>query len=194
MIGGSPIFSAPVMPAYPQGYAPQAQGYPQPYAGQQPYPQGYAAQPAYPQAYPAQQPGAANWSGQPQAWTQPAPASAVAATTPAPKFRMQMAEETPAPAPPRPAFVRMPTPTELGVTEAPAQGGAPPWTKVHQRLEQLGASSYHLDRLPQGGYRFTCFLPTHQTDTAHRIQADAASEGQAISLVLDKAEEWAQTK
>jgi hypothetical protein len=175
MIGGPPIFNAPVFPPYQQPYAA-----PQPYAGQQPYaaPQG---------VQPQQQPYAGQCPSQPQAWLPQAPATA-SQPAPAPKSRMQMADETPST--PRFAKLRMPSPSELGLNAARESGLDASWAAAHRRLEQLGATSYRMDRIPQG-FRFTCFLPTARVDQAHRVQADASSETEAISLVLDKAEEWA---
>lgn len=178
MIGGPPIVSAPMFQAYPQGYPVQ-------------------------QVYPAQQGYPAQWSGQPQGWPparQPqAPSTAVASQTPAPKYRMQMAEEPTSTAPARlaetvPAPLRMPTPQELGLATASALAEGATWASTHRRLDKLGALSYHLDKLPQGGFRFACFLPTSRADRSHRIQAEAASETEAVSLVLEQAEGWAHGK
>lgn len=164
----------------------------------QAYPQAYPLQ----QAYPAQQSDPAQWSAQPQGWPPrqaPVASTAVASQTPPPKYRMQMAEEPSPSAAARlaqtlPAPLRMPTPQELGLLSGSALAENANWATAHRRLEKLGALSYHLDKLPQGGFRFACFLPTSQADRSHRIQAEAASEAEAVSLVVEQAEGWAQGK
>jgi hypothetical protein len=65
------------------------------------------------------------------------------------------------------------------------------WAAVHDRLDRLGATCFHLERLPQGAYRITCLLPTDQQGRSHRIEVAAASEGDAVRLILVKAQEWA---
>lgn len=122
-----------------------------------------------------------------------APAPQQTAARPAPRFRAQMPEEPVSnelPVPPaRPAPLTMPSPEQLGV--APARTDAVfDWTTAHRRLDLLGASSYR-ERLAQGGYRFTCLLPTTQADRVHRVEAVAATEEEAVRLALQKAEEWA---
>ncbi|MCI0456012.1 MAG: hypothetical protein L0Z62_03410 [Gemmataceae bacterium] len=72
-----------------------------------------------------------------------------------------------------------------------ADTGSLDWTAVHRRLDLLGATCLHLEKLPQGGCRFTCLLPTTQPSRNHRIETQAASEAEAVRLALQKAEEWA---
>jgi hypothetical protein len=124
---------------------------------------------------------------------------------PAPKVRAQAPDEPgygrPAlPEPRRPVALSMPSPEQLGVAMArpevrpdvpPENRGGPDWQVIHARLERLGATCYHVEKLPQGGCLFTCLLPTTQPNRAHRVEGRAGTEAEAVRLVLDKAEEWA---
>jgi len=82
----------------------------------------------------------------------------------------------------------MPSPAELGV---PGFNACLDWTAVHNQLDRLGATCFHLERTPKGGYRITCLLPTDQRDRTHRIEAEGSGEADAVRLVLAKAQEWA---
>jgi len=86
----------------------------------------------------------------------------------------------------------MPSPEELGVSgnnrsEIPAVD----WMAVHNQLDRLGATCFHLERMSEGRCRVTCLLPTQQRDRSHRIEAEAATEADAVRLVLARAQEWA---
>lgn len=89
----------------------------------------------------------------------------------------------------------MPSPEELGIARPPTPqtSGDGQWEAAHRRLRQLGAICYRLDRLPQG-YRFTCLLPTASETRSHRVEAQAATEAEAVLLVLDQAEQWTRTR
>jgi hypothetical protein len=89
----------------------------------------------------------------------------------------------------------MPSPEQLGVvgTKRPDDAGVD-WTAVHNQLNRLGATCFHLERVPGGGYRMNCLLPTNQPDRTHRIEAEAVSEADAVRLVVAKAQEWAGGK
>jgi hypothetical protein len=54
----------------------------------------------------------------------------------------------------------------------------------------LGALCYQLDQVPAGGYRFTCWLPAEQTGKSYRVEAEAADEGGAVRLCLERADRW----
>jgi len=116
---------------------------------------------------------------------------------PAPRIiRGQRPEEPVAvPRPPpavRPAALQMPSPQELGIADSKRPDHPSiDWTAVHNQLDHLGASCFHLERTHNGGYRITCLLPTNQRDRTHRIECDAATEGEAVRLILAKAQEWA---
>jgi hypothetical protein len=64
------------------------------------------------------------------------------------------------------------------------------WAAVHQQLERCGALGFQHERLAQGTYRMSCLLPTAQPDRKHRIDVEAASETEAVRLMLAKANEW----
>jgi hypothetical protein len=91
----------------------------------------------------------------------------------------------------RPEPLAMPSPEQLGVSKARPAGSAD-WGAAHRRLQELGAVCFQLEKLPQGGCRCTCLLPTAQPDRNHRIEAVSDSEADAVRLALDKAEAWAQ--
>jgi hypothetical protein len=86
----------------------------------------------------------------------------------------------------------MPSPEELGVTaNRPAQAVPIDWTAVHARLDQLGATCFQVERPSPGMSRITCLLPASQAGRMHRIEAQAASEADAVRLALSQIEEWA---
>jgi hypothetical protein len=126
------------------------------------------------------------------------PASSLAAqqrpSLPPPRFRAQAPDEPVSkqlPAPVRSAPIAIPTPEQLGVATVPMSEGTSDWAAANRRLDLLGAVSSHRERLPQGGYRFTCLLATEQADRKHRVEAVAATEEEAVRLALQRAEEWA---
>jgi hypothetical protein len=83
----------------------------------------------------------------------------------------------------------------MGITLAPpAETKDRNWEWAHRELASLDPISYRLDRLPEGGCRFTCLLPTSQRGLTHRVEAEAATEAEAVQLVLDKAKEWSARK
>ncbi len=84
--------------------------------------------------------------------------------------------------------MKIPTPEQLGL--APAAGSPDNWDATRSRLQQLAATSYHLERVPAGGYRFTCWLPAEQAGKSYRVQADGDDEAVAVRLCLERAERW----
>ena len=88
--------------------------------------------------------------------------------------------------------VSIPSPEELGVSAAkPVVAGVElDWAGVHRRLQELGAD-FLRQKLPEGGYRFTCLMPTNQPNRLHRIEAEAATEAEAVQLALNQANKWA---
>jgi|GEM_PF-4876076 len=110
---------------------------------------------------------------------------------PRPIIRAQRGEDPPA-APrqtaARPTLLSIPSPEELGV--AKADNVAVDWTTVHNQLNRMGASCFHLEKLANGGCRITCLLPSGQEGRSRRIEAEAASEAEAIRATLAKADEW----
>jgi hypothetical protein len=86
----------------------------------------------------------------------------------------------------------MPTPEELGVASVQRPENATiDWAAVHDRLDHLGATCFHLERMPQGACRITCLLPTDQPGRSHRIEAVASSEADAIQGILAQVQKWA---
>jgi hypothetical protein len=86
----------------------------------------------------------------------------------------------------------MPSPEQLGVIRAKsAAGDGIDWTTARRRLDRLGATCFHLEKRSQGGYRFTCLLPTTRPGRTHHVEAVAATEAEAVRLTLEKSEEWA---
>lgn len=99
---------------------------------------------------------------------------------------MQAAEE-----PSRPTVLAMPSPEQLGVCTPPSGNGGADWAMVHQRLERLGATCFLQEKLPAGGSRVTCLVPTAQPGRSRRVEATAGTVAEAARLVLDEAERWA---
>lgn len=87
-------------------------------------------------------------------------------------------------------LLSLPPPEQMGVTE-PRPSASTTWDQAHRRLEQLKAS-YHMDKLPDGGCRFTCMVPGKQAGYRHRIEAQATTELQAVQFALERAEAWAR--
>jgi hypothetical protein len=171
MFGGSPNFMP--MDSYPQPYPPQGFAAPQTYA-----PRAYA-----PQAYaPPQQ----QWARPTAAQSHPAQ-TAQANVQPAPRtYRGQESEDV---------RLQLPSPEQLGLNR-PAASAAPAavdWATVHQRLDRLGATCFHMEKLTRGA-RVTCVLPTAKADYSHRIEAVADSEAEAVALAVTQAEQWAVGK
>jgi hypothetical protein len=89
----------------------------------------------------------------------------------------------------------LPAPDQLGVAEAvSAVMPHADWADVHRRLDRLAALSFHQEKLTAGGCRITVLLPTDRRDRAHQVEADAATEAEAVSMALERAEKWAKAK
>jgi hypothetical protein len=83
----------------------------------------------------------------------------------------------------------MPPPEQLGI----AAPGAIDWAAVHQRLDRLGVTCFQMDRPVSGGCHIVCLVPSRQPGQHRRVEAQAATQAEAIRVVLDRAEEWALT-
>jgi hypothetical protein len=103
-----------------------------------------------------------------------------------PIVRAQAPEE----ARPAPAPVAIPSPGQLGVAPAPATDPTADWKAIRRRLLDLGADSFQLERLSQGGFRFTCCLPGRAGGTAQRFAGQGATEAEAVRDALAGAERW----
>jgi hypothetical protein len=144
---------------------------------------------AYPPAQFMQPP--APFVNQPPPWVE-GDLAPVQQAPPRPLVRAKGADDPPPAAPQRLVPLAMPSPEQLGISR-PGSVASPAtdWTTAHQRLNRLGALSFHLEKLSTTGYRFTCFLPTSQPGKTHRVEAVAPAEAEVMRLALDKAEEWA---
>lgn len=132
--------------------------------------------------------------------SRPAPASQAMTTTPPraqPLVRGQSPEEPAAPhRTEAPRFVpvaekaaplTLPAPEQLGVS-AP---GTIDWSSAHARLEKLGATCFHQEKLSSGACRVTCVLPSSGGKQAHHVDAEAGSAAEAVGVALAEAERWA---
>ena len=82
----------------------------------------------------------------------------------------------------------MPSPEELGLGGRPDIVAQLDWSTARRQLENLGAVSFQLERLSQGGYRFGCRLVASGQTVP--ITANATTEAEAVQLVLQQAEQW----
>jgi hypothetical protein len=86
----------------------------------------------------------------------------------------------------RPQKLDMPSPEALGIQRR--NHVEVDWNCVQRRLSRLSITSFHSERLSNGGYRFTCVIPS--LDHPQRIEAEALHEADAIDQALRQAEEW----
>lgn len=110
--------------------------------------------------------------------------------SPPPVVRSQSPEEPrPAPvSPPPPAGpLALPAPEQLGVAHAaPAAANRLDWAATRSQLDRLGATCFHLEKL-ESGWRFTCLLPAREPGKQRRIDAEAATEAEAVRVALERA-------
>lgn len=86
--------------------------------------------------------------------------------------------------------VTIPSPAQLGIESSPTPETVD-WASAKNRLERLGAISLNLDRERSGEVRFTCLFATAMANKKHRVEAVAATEAEAVRLVLERSEQWA---
>lgn len=98
-------------------------------------------------------------------------------------IRAQAPEE---PTPARPPLLTLPSPEQLGVDVRPNDNAAD-WTALRVRMKELGVLSFHLDSLPDGQTRFTCWMPSDRPGLTRRIESVAATEVGAIQGGLQAA-------
>ncbi len=108
------------------------------------------------------------------------------AAAPALRQPLARAKAPDEPAPARPAPLVMPSPEQLGVVVRTA-ADSPNWSALHARMNELGIVSFHMDTLPDGRHRFTCWLPQGQPGATQRIEALAATEIEAARAGLERA-------
>jgi hypothetical protein len=130
------------------------------------------------------------------AYNPPAPVVAAPQLPPqsqpaAPRVTVRGVPEDPAPLPPRPAQLAVPTPEQCNVAPRPAASGAD-WSTAHARLDRLGATCFHLEHLTGGTSRVTCLVPVPESGQTRHFEARAASDAEAVQLVLNEAEKWAR--
>jgi hypothetical protein len=154
-----------------------------------------SAPPPFAQAMPMQPPPGQAYLQQPQRppVSNPAPAwaaapSAAPPSTPAPRYIPRAKESDD-----ENHRLQLPSPEQLGLTANAVAASVPrlDWSAIHQRLDQLGATCFHLEKLARG-CRVTCLLPTAQADRSHRIEAEAATEAEAVAIAVTQAESWAR--
>lgn len=61
------------------------------------------------------------------------------------------------------------------------------WTALRARMKDLGIVSFHMDSLPDGRSRFTCWVPRGQPGLTRRIECVAATEAEAVQIGLQQA-------
>jgi hypothetical protein len=131
------------------------------------------------------------------AMTPPQPRPVAAASRPTIRFQSQD-DQTQHMLPPRsraiaeskPVALSMPSPEQLGISQG-SRVETFDWAAARSRLDRLGAVFINLDKTNQGRFRFTCLLPTASPNRNHRVEAVAASEAEAVQLVIEKSEQWA---
>jgi hypothetical protein len=90
--------------------------------------------------------------------------------------------------------VTLPKPEQLGIRKPQPRDIGKDWADARRRLDLLGAVTFQSAKLPDGGCRFTCLLPTDQPSYNHRIETEAATETEAVRLGLERAEAWARQR
>jgi hypothetical protein len=94
--------------------------------------------------------------------------------------------QEPDPTAARPQKLEMPSPEALGIQRS--RNVEVDWGNVQRRLSRLSVTSFQSEKLANGGFKFTCVLPS--LDFPHRIEAEALTEAEAIDQALRQAEEW----
>jgi hypothetical protein len=84
--------------------------------------------------------------------------------------------------------VTLPTPEQLGLT--PAKAPAADAAGLERRLQNLNAVGFRMTRVAGDRWQVVCELPTAQPDRTHRVEAEAATQAEAVRAVLDRAEQW----
>jgi hypothetical protein len=91
------------------------------------------------------------------------------------------------PRPAAPPALAMPPPEALGVP-VPRPAAPVDWAALRVRLDRLGATQFALETLSEGGYRFTCRLPSADPARPRAAEGRAATEAEAVRLALEQAE------
>ena len=123
----------------------------------------------------------------PPAATGPSPVRTAQVAPPKPVVRGQAPDDYVPPA--KPAPIAMPSPEQLGVAARSADGGCD-WTAIHRRMQDLGVTSFQMDRPDGDIYQFTCLLPTAEAGRTHRIEGRGATQAEAVRRALAEAQRW----
>jgi hypothetical protein len=88
----------------------------------------------------------------------------------------------------------LPAPEKLGITgQTPAAPTAPSgvdWNAVHAYMKSIGVQEFGLERVPEGGYRFSVVMPTAEAGRSCRIDGAGSTETEAVRVCLDKTYRW----
>jgi hypothetical protein len=180
----------------PQQQFGTVQPMPQRFGTAQPMPQpGFGMPPATPPSFQTADPRPRTLVGDPAAPSfTSGPSGDQVTALPKPIFRGQMPVEpvTHSRSSQQSADVTLPAPEALGIR--PTQPACTPsasldWNAVHARVRQLGAVDFHLAKLESGMYRASFTLPTSDPDSSRLIEVVGESEGAAVTLALQRAEQ-----
>src|SRR5262249_23620394 len=80
----------------------------------------------------------------------------------------------------------LPSPESLGL--APKSAPKVDWNAPLERLDRLGRIGHQVVQLDDGRCRVMLMMRTRQADQVQRIEATAATEAEAVSLVVARAE------
>jgi hypothetical protein len=116
----------------------------------------------------------------PPFYAQQLPAARPAPRPATPVVRAQSPDEPPTrPTARRP--LEMPSPEALGV---PVPATELDWTDLRLRLDRLGATGFALEKLPDGGYRFICQVPS--SGGPRPVEGRASTESEAVRRALEQ--------
>jgi 3-oxoacyl-(acyl-carrier-protein) synthase len=78
----------------------------------------------------------------------------------------------------------------VGIAAAPLEPASVDWMAVRQRLQAVGATTFQIAQRPNNQWAFCLAMPTSVPGKVHRIEAEAATEAEAIAHALSEAERW----
>ena len=81
--------------------------------------------------------------------------------------------------------LQIPSPRELDI-DSRTSAIEVDWADVRRRLQQLQVTSFHAQKLADGGFRFGCVVPT--ATGPKKVEAEAVTEVDAINWALSHAE------
>jgi hypothetical protein len=83
----------------------------------------------------------------------------------------------------------LPSPEEIGMA-APRPASKVDWNATHDRLHQLGGVGLRLAQLDDSNMRVSLVMRTNQPNVFHHIDATAATEAEAVTMAMTRAEQW----